>query len=102
MGKNTVMIIGGGASGLVASIVAARNGAKVTIIERMNKLGKKILATGNGKCNYTNINMNKQAFHGEEPSFATAVIKSFDEKHTIDFFKELGIYPRIFREEYRY
>ena len=47
-----VVIVGGGASGLTAAISAARNGKDVTIIERNNKCGKKILITGNGRCNF--------------------------------------------------
>ena len=52
--KKRVGIIGGGASGLVAAIGAARNGAEVTVIEHMDRVGKKILSTGNGRCNLTN------------------------------------------------
>ena len=54
--KIKVAVIGGGAAGMMAAIVAARNGAEVCIYEKSNRLGKKILATGNGRCNYTNIN----------------------------------------------
>ena len=58
MSKHTerigVVVVGGGAAGLVAAIMAARNGAKVLILEHNEVPGKKILATGNGKCNYTN------------------------------------------------
>lgn len=50
-----VLIIGGGASGLMAAITAARGGAKVTVLEHQNQIGKKILVTGNGRCNFTNI-----------------------------------------------
>ena len=49
-----VIVIGGGASGMVSAIVAARRGCSVTILERNSSLGKKILVTGNGKCNYFN------------------------------------------------
>ena len=52
--KKRVGIIGGGASGLVAAIGAARNGAEVTVIEHMDRVGKKILSTGNGRFNLTN------------------------------------------------
>ena len=54
-----VIIIGAGASGLMAAITAANQGAKVTVIEHENKPGKKILVTGNGKCNNTNTKMNE-------------------------------------------
>ena len=54
-----VIIIGAGASGLMAAITAANQGAKVTVIEHENKPGKKILVTGNGKCNITNTKMNE-------------------------------------------
>ena len=51
--KKKVLIIGGGASGLMAAIMAAREGAEVTILEHMDRVGKKILSTGNGRCNMT-------------------------------------------------
>ena len=54
MKTKRIIIVGGGASGLVAAICAARDGANVTIIEQKDKLGKKILSTGNGRCNLTN------------------------------------------------
>ena len=56
--KSDIIIIGGGASGMAAAICAARQGASVLILERMPRAGKKLLATGNGKCNYTNRWMN--------------------------------------------
>lgn len=102
MGKNTVTIIGGGASGLLAGIVAARNGSQVTIIDRMNKLGKKILSTGNGKCNYTNIDMALEYFHSENIETCEKVLEQFDYKSTIDFFKEIGVFPRVERGSYVY
>ncbi|TCT17066.1 hypothetical protein EDC18_101362 [Natranaerovirga pectinivora] len=95
MGKNTVAIIGGGASGLVAGIVSARGGAKVTIIERMDRLGKKILATGNGRCNLTNTVLSVDHFNGENPKFSMPVLSAFDVEKTIEFFNGLGIYPRV-------
>ena len=57
-GKMTkIAIIGGGASGMAAGITASRNGASVTVLEQNDILGKKILSTGNGRCNLTNLNM---------------------------------------------
>ena len=90
-----IAVIGGGAAGLVASIVAARAGADVTIYEKMNKVGKKILATGNGRCNYTNMNMSLSRFHGKSISRAENVLEFFDLKKALNFFEELGIYPFV-------
>ena len=64
-----IAIIGAGASGLVAAIVAARRGAKVHVYEKNNKVGKKILATGNGRCNVTNQHIELSNYHGSNPSF---------------------------------
>ncbi|HEX3020816.1 MAG TPA: aminoacetone oxidase family FAD-binding enzyme [Lachnospiraceae bacterium] len=89
-----VLIVGGGAAGLVAAIVAARNGARVTIIEHKEKIGKKILATGNGKCNYTNMYQSIDCYRSENLSFAGEVFSHFDAQATVAFFKELGIFPK--------
>ncbi|QUH31720.1 BaiN/RdsA family NAD(P)/FAD-dependent oxidoreductase [Vallitalea guaymasensis] len=93
MAKNKIVIIGGGASGLVAAIVAARNGAKVTILERKDRIGKKILATGNGRCNLTNMHCSSKYFHGGDKDFITNILEQFDVNKTLEFFSELGIYP---------
>ena len=79
---------------MVAAISAARNGAMVTILEHKEKLGKKILATGNGKCNYTNLHQSLDCYRSENLPFVQEVFSHFDEKKTIEFFKELGIYPK--------
>lgn len=89
-----VIVIGGGASGLMAAIWAARNQCKVTIIERKDKLGKKILATGNGKCNYTNYYQEESCYRGADSKQAMKVYENFDVHQTIQFFEELGIYPK--------
>lgn len=99
--KKEIIIIGGGAAGMVAAISAARNGAKVTILEHKEKLGKKILATGNGKCNYTNLHQSIDCYRSENIPFVEEVFSHFDEKDTIAFFKELGIYPKS-RNGYMY
>lgn len=88
------MIVGGGASGLMAGIAAARQGSKVTIIEHKDRIGKKILATGNGKCNYTNLYQEPECYRGEDSTFAMKVLSHFDIECTIDYFKQLGIYPK--------
>ncbi len=89
-----VVIIGGGASGLAAAIFAARQKNKVTVLEHKDKIGRKILATGNGKCNYTNLNQSAECYRGDDSSFAMKVLSMFDVNHTVEFFKELGIYPK--------
>lgn len=90
-----VIVIGGGASGLVAAIVAARRGTKVCIIERLSRVGKKILVTGNGRCNMTNTKITPQQFHSSEQVDFNEVLERFGYEETIAFFKELGILPLI-------
>jgi len=63
MGRQ-VIVIGGGASGLTAAIWAARAGAGVTLLEHMDRVGKKILSTGNGKCNLTNLVQDPSCYRG--------------------------------------
>jgi predicted Rossmann fold flavoprotein len=91
MKNNKVIIVGGGAAGMIAAIVAAQNGAKVIILERMNRVGKKILATGNGRCNLTNIYTDIKRFHGKNPKFIYGALSQFSVQQTIDFFEQLGI-----------
>lgn len=90
-----IAIIGGGAAGMVAAISAARAGAKVLILEHMDRIGKKILATGNGKCNYTNEDQAFEHYRGDHPEFILPVMEQFGFEETISFFEELGIYPKI-------
>lgn len=86
-----IAIIGAGASGLVAAISAARAGAKVSVYEKNAKVGRKILATGNGRCNITNQNIELSHYHGSKPSFVNASINRFTSSTCKDFFGELGI-----------
>lgn len=88
-----VVIVGGGASGLVAAIVAARRGAKVCIIERLNRIGKKILVTGNGRCNMTNTDIRAKYYHSNSGVDIEGVLNRFGYDETEKFFKELGIMP---------
>ena len=67
--KRQVIIIGGGASGLVAAIAAAREGAGVTVLEHMDRVGKKILSTGNGRCNLTNLSLRPEHYRCSQPQF---------------------------------
>ena len=90
-----IAVIGGGASGLTAAIAAAKNGAEVTIYEKLNRVGKKILATGNGRCNYTNINLSKECYHSNELKLTEEVMNFFDLEKTLVFFENLGILPYV-------
>lgn len=101
MGTKEVLVIGGGASGLMAAIFAAREGAKVTLLEHNPTLGKKLLATGNGRCNLLNLNERADAYRGGRPEFIQKVLAQFSVTDTIRFFSELGIYTRN-REGYIY
>lgn len=90
-----VIIVGGGAAGMVAAIAARRKGAEVTLLERNARVGKKLLATGNGRCNLTNINMDISHFHGMNPKFAYSVLKRFDLHQTIELFEYLGVAHKV-------
>lgn len=90
MSKN-VIILGGGASGLMAAISAAKRGADVTIIEHGERVGKKILSTGNGKCNITNTDLSEKKYYGGNREFIKKVIQTFCVQDTMDFFESLGV-----------
>ncbi len=93
MEKKKVCIVGGGAAGMIAAIIAARNHAVVTVLEHNEKTGKKLLATGNGRCNLTNKKQEKMCYHSESPEILWNVLQNFSFQQTLDFFKEIGIYP---------
>lgn len=85
-----VIIIGAGASGLMAAAAAASKGARVALLEHKDDIGKKILATGNGRCNFTNTDMSVNKFHGSKALIKNG-LSQFNYSDTICFFKELGI-----------
>lgn len=86
-----VVIVGCGAAGMMAAITAASRGKSVIIIEKNEQPGKKILATGNGKCNFTNKVWKEDSFRGDS-QFAWKVYNSFDYNKTIEFFEAIGVY----------
>ena len=90
-----VVIIGGGASGLVASIFAAMNGNKVTILEKNNKCGKKLLITGNGRCNYFNSDMDINHYHTDNTEQLKKIITEENNKKILNFIDSLGIVHKI-------
>ena len=87
----TIAVIGGGASGMTAAIAAANSETEVTIYERNDRVGRKILATGNGRCNMTNMNAVIDNYYGNHPDFVNAAIEKFWVRETIEFFDGLGI-----------
>lgn len=90
-----VGIIGAGAAGLAAAISAAEEGAEVSVYESGSRCGRKILATGNGRCNMTNINADLENYHGTDPGFIRGAMKRFWVRETLEFFEELGIVPKV-------
>ena len=84
-------IVGAGASGLFAAITAAKQGADVTLIEKKDRICKKLLATGNGKCNFTNKSMSKIDFRSQKGDIFNDYIGQFDEKEVISFFESMGM-----------
>lgn len=91
MGRPEGIIIGGGAAGLMAAITAAENGAGVTILEHMPRVGKKILSTGNGKCNLTNLDMRPDCYRCGTADFPMTAIGRFSVADTVSFFRRLGV-----------
>ncbi|HSQ35198.1 MAG TPA: NAD(P)/FAD-dependent oxidoreductase [Candidatus Binatia bacterium] len=88
---NRVFVIGGGSSGMMAAISAARCGAGVVLLEARDRVGKKLLATGNGRCNLTNKDSIPARFHGGDRPFIASVLSRFPAGVAVDFFEQLGI-----------
>ncbi len=93
--KKCVIVVGGGAAGMTAAISAKRLGADVTLLERNPRVGKKILATGNGRCNFTNIYADITCYSGNNPKFAYSALANFTAEDTINFFEKLGIAHKV-------
>lgn len=89
-----LVIVGGGASGLTAAIFAAMSGHSVTVLEQNDRPGKKLLATGNGRCNLTNLDQKKEAYRSLRPEKAARILEQFPVSSVISFFTELGIYTK--------
>ena len=86
-----IAVIGGGAAGMMAAIQAAASGASVSLYERNDRVGKKILSTGNGKCNFSNEKMGSEYYHGSGKTLWDAVYTAFDTTQTKAFFTSLGM-----------
>ena len=93
----TLAIIGGGASGMLAGITALETNPDIQVIifDQKDILGKKILSTGNGRCNLTNKNMSLDYFRSDEPQLISSVLKAFGYSDTIRFFENLGLWSYV-------
>lgn len=96
-----IIVIGGGAAGLMAATAAAEHGSEVVVLEKNPECGRKILATGNGKCNFTNISMTSSCFNTGNPRRVKKIISQFDNGELIDFFASIGI-PEVCRRGWYY
>ena len=86
-------IIGGGASGMAAALAAAENKEnRIILLERQARVGRKLQATGNGRCNLTNLHASEGGYHGDEASFVNAAIGKFGPEETLHWFRNLGLY----------
>ena len=89
-------IIGAGASGMAAALAAAENPeAQVILMERQARVGKKLSATGNGRCNLTNLHALEGGYHGDDAAFAESALKAFDVEKTLEWFSGLGLYTVV-------
>lgn len=91
MSEIKIGVIGGGAAGMMAAITAARQGADVTVIEGNERVGKKILSTGNGKCNLGNRKLDISEYYCKDPVRLEGFLKQFDTDDVISFFQSLGV-----------
>lgn len=86
-------IIGGGASGMAAALAAAENpAAQVLLFERQARLGRKLQATGNGRCNLTNLRATQRGYHGQDGAFAAWALEAFGPEETLQWFGQLGLF----------
>lgn len=88
-----VLVLGGGPAGMTAALAAARAGAEVSLLEQNERIGKKLLLTGNGKCNYTNLELDAARYDTDDPDFVRELIKRYPPKTVIRFLEELGVPP---------
>jgi len=91
MKTKPVIIVGGGASGLIAAILIASEGTAVTLLEQNNKVGKKILVSGNGKCNIGNQHIVSSRYHSENLYFIDKVLKDYGSQEIRKFFESIGL-----------
>ncbi|MDE5865880.1 MAG: aminoacetone oxidase family FAD-binding enzyme, partial [Lachnospiraceae bacterium] len=89
--KKKIAVIGGGAAGMMAAIQASGDETLVELYERNDRVGKKLLATGNGKCNFSNTEMNSSAYYGSAVSYYEKLFSEFGVTESVDFFSQAGM-----------
>ena len=92
-----VLIIGAGASGMLAALTAARSGCETALFERQSRVGRKLAATGNGRCNLTNTAASAGHYHGDDPAFVRPALEALPVADTLALFRGIGL---LTREEY--
>ena len=85
-------VVGGGASGMAAALAAAKQGCQVILLERQARVGRKLQATGNGRCNLTNLSGTQGRYHGDQPEFSGYALERFTPADTIAWFNSLGLF----------
>ena len=89
----TIGIIGGGAAGMAAALAAAEDkNCSVVLMERQARLGKKLSATGNGRCNLSNLHASEGGYNGDDPHFHKYALKAYPPEETLQWFSDLGLY----------
>lgn len=89
-------VIGGGASGMAAALAAAEiSGNEVILLERQARVGRKLQATGNGRCNLSNLHACGCGYHGEDPDFAFPALERFHVEDTLDWFQRMGLFTTV-------
>lgn len=91
MESGLTVVVGGGAAGIVAAISAARAGRRAVICEKTHQIGKKILATGNGRCNFLNELLDETHYNAASRSLVKSVFRQFGKREILDFFQGIGL-----------
>ena len=91
--EKSILVVGAGPAGLMAAAAASEKGCSVAVLEQNDKSGRKLLATGNGRCNYTNRNLLPERYHGNRPGFQNEALRLFNNSDVIRYFEKLGVVP---------